>query len=104
MNKRLITSWLHAFMVVALIAIGFAVILAVLWIVFRKKSFSPVIGQLCFVPVAYLLGQLFIKGSKTVSVFLMMDLKQIVIETIGFYVLLTLIYQVWSQHKKDKQE
>ena len=88
----------------ALIAIGFAVILAVLWIVFRKKSFSPVIGQLCFVPVAYLLGQLFIKGSKTVSVFLMMDLKQIVIEAIGFYVLLTLIYQVWSQHKKDKQE
>ena len=87
-----------------LIAAGFAVILAVLWIVFRKKRFSSVIRQLCFVPVAYLLGQLFIKGSKTVSVFLMMELKQIVIEAIGFYVLLTLIYQVWSQHKKDKQE
>lgn len=88
----------------AFIATGFAAILAVLWIIFRKKSFSHVIRQLCFAPVAYLLGQLFIKGSKTLSIFLMMDLKQIVVETLGFYLLLTLVYQAWSQHKKDKQE
>ena len=72
----------------ALIAIVFAAILAVLCIAFRKKSFSPVIGQLCFVPVAYLLGQLFIKGTKTLSVFLMRDLNLICIEAIAFYILL----------------
>ena len=87
----------------ALIAIGFAAILAVLWIVFRKKSFSPVIRQLCFVPVAYLLGQLFIKGTETLSVFLMRDLSLICIEATAFYVLLTLSYHVWSQHKKDNE-
>lgn len=86
------------------IAAGFAVILAVLWIVFRKKRCSSVIRQLCFVPVAYLLGQLFIKGTKTVSVFLVRDLSLIGIEATAFFILLTLSYRAWIQHKKDREQ
>ncbi|MCR4962843.1 MAG: zf-HC2 domain-containing protein [Firmicutes bacterium] len=77
-------------------------ILAVLWLICRKKRRGPVILQLCFLPLAYLLGQLFVKGGETVSFFLPRDLGLICLEAAAFYGLLTLGRQAWRQHRQDK--
>jgi len=88
----------------ALIAAGLAVLLGALWLVFRRKPSGRVFRQLCFAPAAYLLGQLCIKGGKTESIFLLRDIGFICIEAAAFYLLLTLTFQAWSQHRRDQME
>lgn len=74
----------------ALAAAFGAAALGLAWLLFRKKRAGTALLQLWFAPLAWLLGQLFIKGFETTSVFFSRDLLLIAVEAAAFYVLLTL--------------
>ena len=86
-----------------LLALALAVLLGVAWAVFRKKSFSVILIQVWLVPISYLLGHLLVKGTGTVSAFLLRDLCMILVEAAAFYLLLTLCLRAWRQHRKDRE-
>ena len=88
----------------ALLAAGAAVILAILGFAFRRKPFHAVLLQILFAPLSYLLAQLVIKGTRTMSMFLTRDLAMIGVEALAFYLLFTLSHQAWRQHKRDQLE
>lgn len=87
----------------ALIAMGMAVILALFWIIFRKKSVAGALRQLCFVPLSYLAGQLLVRGTGTLSFFLLRDLTFIFIDALAFYALISLVHKAWRQHRADME-
>ena len=87
----------------AYLAAGLAVILAILWIIFRRMRGGAVLLQLLFAPASYLLGQLFVKGTRTVSEFLPRDFGMILAEAAAFYALLTLCRLVLDRKKKDRE-
>lgn len=86
----------------ALIAIALTALLALFWAIFRKKSVTPVLRQLCFAPLSYLLAQLLIKGLVTTSIALPRDLRLICIETLALYALLTLCSLAIRRRKAEK--
>ena len=87
-----------------LLAVALTFVLGVAWAVFRKKSFSPILIQVWLVPVSYLLGHLLIKGTGTVSEFLLRDLCLILVEAAAFYLLLTLCLLSWRQRRQDRKK
>lgn len=86
----------------ALIAIALALVLALLLLIFRKKSVAPVLRQLFFAPLAYLLGHLLIKGIVTTSIALPRDLRLICIEALALYALFTLCALAFRQRQAEK--
>ena len=86
----------------ALAAAALTVVLLLLWLLLRRKRVAGVLRQLSFAPLAYLLGQVLVKGFDARSIFLTRDLSLIAIAAAGFYALLTLLCLTWAQRRKDK--
>ena len=85
-----------------LLSAGLAAVLALLWVIFRRKRVGPVLLQFFFVPAAYLLGSFFVKGARTVSFFFLRDLGMICVEAAAFYALLTLCRLTLERRNKDR--
>lgn len=83
-----------------LIAAAAALVLGLLWLGLRKSQYSSVIRQLFFVPLAYLLAQLLLKGTETISFTLPTDLVMILLAAAALYGLMTLGWIEWRTHVK----
>lgn len=69
-----------------------AIILAVLWIIFRKKKAGRIFRQLFFIPISYIIGHLLVKGFSSISNFMVRDLIMIVIMGAAVYALVSLLF------------
>ena len=84
-----------------LIAAGLAVVLGILWRVFRKRQWSRILRQMFFVPVSYGMAHLLLMGTRTTSFFLLRDLCYILLTGGALYVLLSLLWQVRLQYVRE---
>lgn len=75
-------------------------ILGLLWLGLRKSRFSGLFRQLFFVPLAYVLGQLLLKGTETISYQLPVDLIMLLLAAAAVYGLLTLGWIEWRSRTK----
>lgn len=75
-------------------------ILGLLWLGLRKSRFSGLLRQLFFVPLAYVLGQLLLKGTETISYQLPVDLIMLLLAAAAVYGLLTLGWIEWRSRTK----
>lgn len=75
-------------------------ILGLLWLGLRKSRFSGVLRQLFFAPLAYVLGQLLLKGMETISYQLPVDLIMLLLAAAAVYGLLTLGWIEWRSRTK----
>ena len=77
-----------------------AAILGLLWLGLRKSRYHGVIRQLFFAPLAYLLGQLLLKGTETISYQLPVDLIMLLLAAAALYGLMTLGWIEWRSRTK----
>lgn len=84
----------------AILASGAAVLLGILWLVFRRWKKSWILRQLFFAPLSYLAGHLLIKGFRTTSFFLMRDFSCILLAAAAVYALLSLLRPMMRWHRK----
>lgn len=63
------------------------------WLLGRASRFSPILRQITFAPLCYLFAHLFLKGTQTVTFFLLADLTCILLVAAALYALLTLGWQ-----------
>ena len=88
--KRKYYGWLAAVL---------AVLLGLLWYIFRKRNISPVLRQLFFAPVSYLAAHMLIKGIHATSFFPERDLLSIALISLAIYIMLSLGWQLWVKHR-----
>ncbi len=84
-----------------LIAAFLSAVLTVAWIVLRRTKAGPVILQILFAPLSYLLGHLAVKGVETLSLFSGRDFLMILTEAAAFYALLTLCRLILRDRRKE---
>jgi len=80
------------------IALIVLVVCALAWRLARKTRFCAFFRQLTFAPLCYLLSHLLLKGTQTVTFFLLADLACILLMAAALYALMTLGHQAWKQH------
>lgn len=78
-----------------LLAAAFALILGVLWLVFRTRRTATLLRQLFFAPAAYLAANILLKGIDTAS------LRHTFILSVALYALLSLTGQALRQRRKS---
>lgn len=83
-----------------IMAAAAAAILGILWLILRKSRYNGLIRQLFFAPLAYVLGQLLLKGSKTISYHLAAELVMILVAAAALYGLMTLGWIEWRSRAK----
>lgn len=83
-----------------IMAAGAALVLGLTWLGLRKSRFSGLLRQLFFVPLAYVLGQLLLKGTETISYQLPVDLIMLLLAAAAVYGLLTLGWIEWRSRTK----
>ena len=86
-----------------MIALALSAVLGVPALFLRRKTVGPILRQLFFAPVAYILGHLLIKGFVTVSFDATWELLQILIAAAASYGLLGLGWQALRQWKLDRE-
>lgn len=84
-----------------LIAAGLALALGAAWLCLRTKPLAPLMRQLFFAPLSWLLAQLLLKGMDTTTFFLQWELAYILGLAVAVYGLLTLAWLVWKQHRSS---
>ena len=77
-----------------------ASILGLMWLLLRKSRYGGVVRQLFFAPLAYVLGQLLLKGTETITFSLGTDLVMILLAAAAIYGLLTLGWIEWRSRTK----
>ena len=78
-----------------LLAAAFALILGVLWLVFRTRRTATLLRQLFFVPAAYLTANILLKGIDAASP------QHTFILSVALYALLSLTGQALRQRRKS---
>lgn len=86
----------------AIMALVFASVFGIIWFFLRNNEKSWMVRQIFFVPLSYLAAHLLIKGFRTASFFMERDFISILLLTAAFYVLLSLVWQVLLQRKKEQ--
>ncbi len=86
------------YLLIALIAAG---VCGLIWFFLRKRKYSPMLRQLFFAPVSYLLSHLLLKGLKTTSFFMERDFLSIFIVALAVYALLTIAWQMFLARRKE---
>ena len=86
----------------ALMAAALAMLSGILWLVLRRNEKSRIVRQVFFAPLSYLAAHLLIKGFHTASFFMERDFISILLLTAALYVLLTLVWQVLLQRRKER--
>jgi len=86
-----------------LIAAALTGLSGLLWMIFCQKRYSGVMRQLFLAPCTYLLAHLLLKGTETLTFFLVADFCCILLVAAALYALLSLGWQVWKQQQKEKQ-
>lgn len=84
-----------------LLSLAAAVILGLLWLVLRKKNDAMILRTLFFAALSYPVGHLLIKGTQTMSFFLLRDLAFILIAAAAVWGLLML---GWSGLQRKRAE
>lgn len=86
------------------VAVGLALITGAVWFFLRHWGNSWIPRQIFFAPVSWLIAHFLIKGTGTETFFMERELERefisIMLITISVYVLLSLVWQIWLQHKK----
>jgi len=77
------------------IALIVLVVCAFVWRLGRKTRFCAFFRQLTFAPLCYLLSHLLLKGTQTVTFFLLADLACILLVAAALYALVTLGWRAW---------
>lgn len=81
-------------------AAGFALVLGVVWFYLRNRKNSWIPRQLFFAPFSYVIAHFLIEGTQTESFFMEMDFFSIVLIAVALYVLFSVAWQIWLQHKR----
>ena len=84
-----------------MIAAAFAVITGFLWFLFRKKQGSWILRQVFFAPVCYVTAHLLLMGFRATSFSIIRDLCYILLLSAALYALVSLLWQVWLQRRKE---
>jgi hypothetical protein len=86
-----------------LIALAAAILLGILWLIFRKKGTAGnVIGYCALAPLSYLIGTFCIKGFSTASFSAMRDFIMILIAACAVYFVLQFGNRLCEQRRKDR--
>ena len=83
-----------------IVAAGLALISGAVWLFLRKRDISWIPRQVFFAPVSYLIAHFLIKGTGTQTFFMERDFISIILISVALYVLLSLAWQIWLEHKK----
>ena len=84
-----------------LLALAAAAVLGLLWLIFRKKKAAAVLKALFFAALSYPVGHLLVKGTQTMSFFLLRDLAFILIAAAAVWGLLMLLWTVLFAVEKE---
>lgn len=82
-----------------LIAAGLALVTGSVWFFLRDRDSSRIPRQIFFAPLAYLIAHFLIKGTGTQTFFMERDLSSIILVAAALYVLFSLSWQIWLEHK-----
>lgn len=82
-----------------LIALAFAAIFALLWLLLRKKKAGEICRVFCFAALSYPLGHLLVKGTQTMSFHLPRDFGLTLIAAAGLFALMMLGWSGWQQKR-----
>ncbi|MBQ6255593.1 MAG: hypothetical protein IJJ60_03305, partial [Clostridia bacterium] len=85
-----------------MIAAALAVLCGLVWVIFRKRSYSWILRQLFFAPVSYILSHLLLKGLHAASFFMERDMISILILAMALYTLLSFVWQAFLLRKKEQ--
>lgn len=85
-----------------LMALAAAAVFGLLWLLLRKKKAAPAMRALCFAALSYPVGHLLVKGSGTLSFFLLRDLAFILVAAAAVWALLMLGWTMWKQKREEK--
>ena len=85
-----------------LLAAAAAVFFGLLWLLLRKKKAVPALRALFFAAISYPIGHLLIKGTQTMSFFLLRDLAFILIAAAAVWGLLMLGWTIRRQKQHGK--
>ncbi|MBQ9197532.1 MAG: hypothetical protein IJ157_09890, partial [Clostridia bacterium] len=86
----------------AILAVALCLVAGLLWFIFRKKPWSAILRQVFFAPVSYLAAHALILGRRTATFSLLRDFGGVLLLAAALYALLTLLWPVWLQHKKER--
>ncbi len=84
-----------------ILAVLFAAVSGLLWLILRRRKKSWIVRQICFAFLSYSGAHLLIKGFRTATFFMERDFLSILLTAAALYALLTLAWQVFLRRRNE---